>query len=66
MVAGAFDEAPEIDVRRGAVARAGRLGEGGCRLVFTNLVPDRATARAVAPGWREGLDRLGTLLEKAQ
>jgi uncharacterized protein YndB with AHSA1/START domain len=33
-------------------------GPDGCRLVFVNTVPDADTARAVAPGWGQGLDRL--------
>jgi uncharacterized protein YndB with AHSA1/START domain len=41
-------------------------GDDACRLVFTNIVGDRETGTAVAPGWREGLDRLSELLEKAQ
>jgi len=34
----------------------------GCRLVFTNVLPDRDTAVAVDEGWQTGLERLdGTL-----
>lgn len=37
--------------------------EGGCRLVFTNVVGDAGTAAAVDPGWDVGLKRLGDALD---
>jgi uncharacterized protein YndB with AHSA1/START domain len=38
-------------------------GDTGCRLLFTNIVEDRGTAAAVAPGWHAGLDNLAALLD---
>lgn len=35
----------------------------GCVLVFTNVLADRDTAAAVAPGWHEGLEKLGRALD---
>lgn len=37
-------------------------GDAACLLVFTNILGDRPTAVAVAPGWHVGLDRLGAQL----
>lgn len=37
--------------------------DGGCHLVFTNTVPDPATATAVDPGWGTGLKRLADALD---
>lgn len=37
-------------------------GADGCLLVFTNIVDERGTATAVAPGWHAGLDNLTALL----
>jgi uncharacterized protein YndB with AHSA1/START domain len=40
--------------------------DGACRLVFTNIFDDRASAVAVAPGWHAGLDSLTALLDGRQ
>jgi uncharacterized protein YndB with AHSA1/START domain len=37
--------------------------DGGCRLVFTNVVADDGTAEAVDPGWDLGLKRLADALD---
>jgi uncharacterized protein YndB with AHSA1/START domain len=37
--------------------------DGGCRLVFTNILGDRGTAEAVESGWHTGLDRLAARLD---
>jgi uncharacterized protein YndB with AHSA1/START domain len=38
-------------------------GPAACRLVLTNTVADPDTARAVAPGWHQGLDNLAAILD---
>lgn len=42
------------------------VGVGACRLVFTNIFDDRASAVAVAPGWHAGLDSLNAHLDGRQ
>jgi uncharacterized protein YndB with AHSA1/START domain len=37
--------------------------DGGCQLVFTNVVADGGTAAAVDPGWDVGLKRLAGALD---
>jgi uncharacterized protein YndB with AHSA1/START domain len=39
------------------------VADGGCRLVFTNIVGDPATAAAVDGGWDLGLKRLADALD---
>lgn len=39
-------------------------GESSCRLVFTNVLDDPATAAAVEPGWLAGLDGLAAFLAR--
>jgi uncharacterized protein YndB with AHSA1/START domain len=41
-------------------------GDAGCHLIFTNILEDRASARAVASGWHAGLDMLGASLDGRQ
>jgi uncharacterized protein YndB with AHSA1/START domain len=39
------------------------VADGGCLLVFTNVVADGGTAAAVDPGWDLGLKRLADALD---